>query len=292
MSLSFCFSDVRSYVNKELANSWLASAKVARKAEQFDQSYSAILRAQDANRQLGTIEHARWWWHQGKSRKAIECLQTAFAANVFEFANPGSATSSSALSLDEVARNAHSLVEGKAMALLAKWLDISKQTNEEDLLSRYRKLQSTCDKWEKSHYLLGHYYNRLLEHEETKPHNRQREAYLTGELAKLVCHCYLRSLSYGNKYLYETLPRVLTLWLDFGANVQIVVATKEDRQRMAGMRQQRLNYINEYIDKCVKRLPVYLVMSECQYLNGSSLPRLPNFFPESRIRTKLFVASC
>ena len=246
-------------LDTELAPCWLASAKIARKAGQFDEAYSAILRAEDTNRQLGTIEHARWWWQQGHSRKAIECLQTAFAANIFDITNRGSVFSSSTLSLDEVAKNAHSLVEGKAMALLAKWLDIAKQTSEEDLLNRYRKLQGTCDKWEKSHYLLGHYYNRLLEHEESKPHNRQRDAYLTGDLTKLVCHCYLRSLNYGNKYLYETLPRVFTLWLDFGANVNMVVATKEDRQRVASLRQQKLSYINDYVDKSVRKLPVYLV---------------------------------
>ena len=243
----------------ELAPCWLASAKIARKTGQFDEAYSAILRATEADTQLGTIERARWWWAQGQSRKAIECLQTAFTANVFDFKNRGSVISSGALSLDEVARNAHSQVEGKALSLLTRWLDMAKQTNEDDLLSRYRKLQAACDKWEKSHYLLGHYYNRLLEHEETKPNSRQRETYLTGELTKLVCHCYLRSLSYGSKYLYETLPRVLTLWLDFGANVNIIVSTKEDRQRMATLRQQMLGLINDYVDKCIKKLPVYLV---------------------------------
>jgi serine/threonine-protein kinase ATR len=237
----------------------LASAKIARKVGQFDEAFTATLHAKEADQQLGTIEHAKWWWAQGQSRKAVECLQTAFGGNVFDFKNRGSFYSSGSLSLGEVAKQAHSLVEGKAMSLLTRWLDMAKQINEEDLLNRYRKLQATCDKWEKSHYLLGHYYNRLLEHEETKPNHRQRETYLNGELTKLVCHCYLRSLSYGNKYIYETLPRVFTLWLDFGATVNIVVTAKEDRQRMATLRLQRLGQINDYVDKCIKKLPVYLV---------------------------------
>ena len=245
--------------DREIASIWLASAKIARKAGQFDEAYSAILQASSLDVQLSRLEHARWWWHQGQSRKAIESLHNSFAANVFDYNRDPVSTTSSGLSLDEVATNSHNIMLGKAMALLAKWLDSAKQTSEEDLLNRYRKVQSICEKWEKSHYLLGHYYNRLLEHEESKPINRQKDSYLNGELIRLVSICYLRSLHYGNKYLYETLPRVLTLWLDFGANVTLVVSTKDDRPKVAALRQQKLANINEQIEKSLKKLSVFLV---------------------------------
>src|SRR5271170_711510 len=252
--------------DREIAAIWLSSAKIARKAGQFDEAYSAILRASDLDLQMSRLEHARWWWHQGQSRKAIESLQNSFAANIFDFNRDIISNNSSNLSLDEVATNSHNIMLGKAMALLAKWLDSAKQTSEEDLLNRYKKVQAICDKWEKSHYLLGHYYNRLLEHEESKPLNRQKDTYLNGDLTKLVCISYLRSLQYGNKYLYETLPKVLTLWLDFGANVGVVVATKEDRARMTVARQQKLVSITDHIDKSVRKLPVYLVSPLISYL--------------------------
>lgn len=208
---------------------------------------------------MARLEHARWWWHQGQLRKAIESLQSSFDAQIFDFNRDSTSVTSSSLSLDEVATNSHNIMLGKAMALLAKWLDVAKQTSEEDLLNRYKKVQATCEKWEKSHYLLGHYYNRLLEHEESKPINRQKESYLNGELFKCVCLSYLRSLHYGNKYIYETLPRVLTLWLDFGANVGTIVATKEERPRIAQSRQQKLASINDQVERSLKKLPVFLV---------------------------------
>ena len=247
--------------DREIAAIWLSSAKIARKAGQFDQAYSAILRASALDLQMACLEHARWWWHQGQSRKAIENLQNSFAANIFDFNREVISNNSPNLSLDEVATNSHNIMLGKATALLAKWLDSAKQTSEEDLVNRYKKVQSICDKWEKSHYLLGHYYNRLLEHEESKPINRQKDTYLNGELTKAVCLSYLKSLQYGNKYLYETLPRVLTLWLDFGAAVGVVVATKEDRVRVSAARQQKLTSITDHIDKSVRKFPIYLVCS-------------------------------
>lgn len=41
---------------------------------------------------------------------------------------------------------------------------------------------------------------------------------LSGEIAKLVIDNYLRSLAFGAKYIFQTLPRVLTLWLDLGSD--------------------------------------------------------------------------
>lgn len=31
-----------------------------------------------------------------------------------------------------------------------------------------------------------------------------------------TCHYYLQALRYGVKYIYQTMPRLLTLWLDLG----------------------------------------------------------------------------
>jgi serine/threonine-protein kinase ATR len=244
---------------REIASSWLSTAKIARKAGQFEEAYAAILRANQLDVQMGRLEQARWWWHQGQSRKAIESLQNSFAANIFDFNRDTASAESSNLSLNDVATNAHNFILGKAMALLTRWLDIAKQTSEEDLLNRYKKVQALCEKWEKSHYLLGHYYNRLLEHEESKPPARQKDSYLQGELTKLVCHSYLTSLRHGNKYLYETLPRVLTLWLDFGANYNVLGVSREEKSRLIPLRLQRLVYMSDQMEKALKRLPVYLV---------------------------------
>ena len=46
---------------------------------------------------------------------------------------------------------------------------------------------------------------------------------INGETAKLVIQNYLRSLGYGAKYIFQTLPRVLTLWLDLGSQVDVPI---------------------------------------------------------------------
>ena len=42
---------------------------------------------------------------------------------------------------------------------------------------------------------------------------------VSGELAWLVVQHFLLSLHYGTKYYYQTIPRIITLWLDLGTEV-------------------------------------------------------------------------
>ena len=34
--------------------------------------------------------------------------------------------------------------------------------------------------------------------------------------SKTIVDCYIKALELGNKYIYQSLPRVLTIWLDTG----------------------------------------------------------------------------
>lgn len=43
---------------------------------------------------------------------------------------------------------------------------------------------------------------------------------LSGEASKLVVDNYLRSLAHGNKYVFQSLPKVLTLWLEHASTVE------------------------------------------------------------------------
>lgn len=39
-------------------------------------------------------------------------------------------------------------------------------------------------------------------------------------MGKLVIENYLRSLAFGAKYIFQTLPRVLTLWVELGSEFE------------------------------------------------------------------------
>lgn len=89
-------------------------------------------------------------------------------------------------------------------------------------------------RWDKGYYYIGKHYNKLLESEKLLAPNKQSKLLyvkgadietvtnflsLSGELAWLVVQHYLLSLHYGTKYYYQTIPRIVTLWLDLGTEV-------------------------------------------------------------------------
>ena len=47
-------------------------------------------------------------------------------------------------------------------------------------------------------------------------------------MTKLVIENYLRSIPFGSKYWYQTIPKVITLWLDLG--VECMSKAKGDAQ--------------------------------------------------------------
>jgi serine/threonine-protein kinase ATR len=147
--------------------------------------------------------------------------------------------------------------------LLAKWLDSAGQTHSAALRAQYQLAAKTHASWEKGHYYLGRHYNKLLETEKALSPEHQAETYLTGETAKLVIENYLRSLTYGTKYIYQTLPRILTLWLDLGTQVSQNIDprlgnSKDFVTRITNCRKDNLAQLHGRFQKYINKMPAYM----------------------------------
>lgn len=186
-------------------------------------------------------------------------MQGAIASDAFISHNP----STHSKSYTGPPASQQNLLTARANLLLAKWLDSAGQTQSTELRSQYQRAASQYSSWEKGHYYLGRHYNKLLESEKALPPELQAEQYLTGEMAKLVIENYLRSLSYGTKYIYQTLPRILTLWLDLGSQVgQPLDAkygnSKEFLQRIMNGRKDMLAQLHTRFTKYISKMPAYM----------------------------------
>ncbi|TDZ36272.1 Protein kinase rad3 [Colletotrichum trifolii] len=143
--------------------------------------------------------------------------------------------------------------------MLAKWLDAAGQTNNVTLRSKYQQPPKTNSSWEKGHYYLGRHYKKQLETEKALKVDEQSDSFVQGEVARLVIENYLRSLNYGTKYLYQTLPRILTLWLELGAQVDKAPEGKVSLSReLHRRRTDQLNVLHAFLDKYIARLPAYM----------------------------------
>ncbi|XXH03128.1 hypothetical protein Hte_009521 [Hypoxylon texense] len=233
---------------------WLSSARLARKTNSIHQSFNAILHASQLGDDSATIENARLLWKEGHNRKAIQTLQGAMKSKVFT-----SRSFTENESSEKSMESQQNLLTARAQLLLAKWLDSAGQTHASALREHYRNVPRSHSTWEKGHYYLGRHYKKVLESEKALKPDDQSDEYLTGETAKLVIENYIRSLNYGTKYLYQTLPRVLTLWLELGAQVNKAPEGKVSLSKeLHNRRKIQLDSLHKYLFKSIQKLPAYI----------------------------------
>ncbi|KAM0289256.1 hypothetical protein ACHAO9_006214 [Fusarium lateritium] len=262
------------FVDMDISRLWLSSARLARKSNSLHQSFNAVLHASKLGDDAATIENAKLLWREDQHRKAIQVLQGAIKSNKF-MTQTGTdpSTNNSKLSPQQ------KLLTARAQLLLAKWLDSAGQTHAGALRERYQQPPKTFSTWEKGHYYLGRHYKKILEAEKPLKADDQSDNYITGEVARLVIENYVRSLNSGTKYLYQTLPRILTLWLDLGAQVDRAPEGKASLSRELHRRRvEQLNLLHSFLDKYIHRLPAYIFYTALPQIVARIAHPNPNVF--------------
>lgn len=246
------------FTKADVASAWLTSARLARKGNSMHQPFNAVLQASKLGDDSAMIEHARLIWKEGNHRKAIQSLQGAIANNAFGSHNQDIADDATGIE----GNHQQNLLAARAHLLLAKWLDNAGQTHSTALRAQYQRAAQLHQTWERGHYYLGRHYNKLLESEKALPPELQAQPYLTGEMARLIIENYLRSLNYGTKYVYQTLPRVLTLWLDLGMQVTQPIdpryGTKEFIAKLQQFKKEQLASLHTRFNKYIHKMPAYI----------------------------------
>ncbi|KAF4984272.1 hypothetical protein FZEAL_484 [Fusarium zealandicum] len=258
----------------DISGLWLSSARLARKSNSLHQSFNAVLHASKLGDDAATIENAKLLWREDQHRKAIQILQGAIKSNKF-MTQTGTATSTNSTKLNPQQK----LLTARAQLLLAKWLDSAGQTHAGALREKYQQPPKTYSTWEKGHYYLGRHYKKILEAEKPLKVDDQSDNYITGEVARLVIENYVRSLNSGTKYLYQTLPRILTLWLDLGAQVDKAPEGKVSLSRELHRRRvEQLNLLHSFLDKYIHRLPAYIFYTALPQIVARIAHPNPNVF--------------
>lgn len=241
---------------------WLTTARLARQAKNTSNSYKATLKAFDCGLREARLEEARLLWHEGHQRQAVQLLENAIESGMVTDDNVEAdimmtdVSNSTKGSASEINGYKQDRLNARAVLLLAKWLDASGQSQTQDMSDRYQLAARRCQRWEKGHYYLGKHYGKLLNAQKALPKDKQSQSFATGELVKLVIDNTLRSIPFGNKYWHETIPRVLTLWMELGSHC----IKKEPREsaEMFDKRIKTLQVTNKQLQKYFERVPPYV----------------------------------
>ncbi|XP_045440083.1 serine/threonine-protein kinase ATR isoform X6 [Pipistrellus kuhlii] len=102
--------------------------------------------------------------------------------------------------------------------------------------------------WEDGHFYLAKYYDKLM------PMVTDNKMEKQGDLIRYIVLHFGRSLQYGNQFIYQSMPRMLSLWLDFGAKAyEWEKAGRSDRVQM----RNDLAKINKVITEHTSQLAPY-----------------------------------
>lgn len=247
------------FSNLDVASAWLTTARLARKGDFSSAAFNSIMHATQLGDDASKIEYSKMLWKEGHSRKAIQNLRGALATKSFAMRDMPPVDVSVSVSTTATGDFTHAAnrVKCHAQLLLAKWLDRAGQTQSLVLKEEYARGIMTFPKWDKGHYYLGRYYLKLYETEKALPVNKQASNFLAGELTKLVIENYIRSTVYGSKYYYQTIPKILTLWLDMGMEMNSQPRLPKDKD-LHQHKMKHLIHINAYIKRYAsERMPAY-----------------------------------
>lgn len=229
----------------QVGNCWIQYAKLCRSAGHYETSNRAILEAEAAGAPNVYIEKAKLLWSTRRADGAISELQQSLLNMPTDVV--GSAAISSITSLSVVPLNPQPLLcnvesmndnqdVAKTLLLYSRWIHYTGQKQKEDVISLYSRVKELQPKWEKGYFYMAKYCDEVLvDARKRQEDNSEQSPRATPSNLSLVASTnasterrwwtylpdvllfYAKGLHRGHKNLFQALPRLLTLWFEFGS---------------------------------------------------------------------------
>uniref|UniRef100_A0A0D3GKZ8 Serine/threonine-protein kinase ATR n=1 Tax=Oryza barthii TaxID=65489 RepID=A0A0D3GKZ8_9ORYZ len=232
-----------SHMNAQAGNCWLQYARLCRLAGHYETAHRAILEADASGAPNAHMEKAKYLWNIRKSDSAIAELQQTLLNMPADVLGPTVLSSLSSLSL--ALPNAPLSVTqaskenpdvSKTLLLYTRWIHYTGQKQSNDIKSLYSRVADLRPKWEKGFFCIAKFYDDLLVDARRRQEDKKIASGVgpvppssTGSLTTateekpwwdmlpVVLIQYARGLHRGHKNLFQALPRLLTLWFEFGS---------------------------------------------------------------------------
>ncbi|KDR17199.1 Serine/threonine-protein kinase ATR [Zootermopsis nevadensis] len=243
--------EVAKYLDKEVGRCWLQSAVTARKDGLYQQAYTYILNAEKFHLKELFVEKAKLYWEKGEQDPAFLTLRRGLEEHFTNVENPDSCFA--------VTGQSDSKICAEAKLLMATYNDETVNVDMDVNICNYKQAVDACRQWEKSSVCLAQYYDRVLGVMTDEERNTRG-----GDIQVNMVNFYGKSLRYGCNYIYQSMPRMLSIWLDFGTSV--AEAEKEKDRTRAKMEvindmKTNLDKMTKIVDQLVEELPPYMFLT-------------------------------
>ncbi|XP_028293251.1 serine/threonine-protein kinase ATR [Gouania willdenowi] len=229
---------------KFVGECWLQSARVARKAGHHQTAFNALLNAENTHLAELVPEKAKWLWSKGDVHQALIVLQKGVAQCFPD---------------DQPLMDPHSLqTKGKAMLLVGRFMEETANFESNAIMKAYKDVTNLLPEWEDGNFYLAKYYDKVM------PMVTDNKLEKQGNLIRYIVTYFGKALQFGNQYIYQAMPRMLSLWLDFGAKVcECEKAGRADRQ----MRQELVKINGVMSEHCTNLAPYQFLTAFSQLIS-------------------------
>ncbi|KAL7118480.1 hypothetical protein ACP275_02G004300 [Erythranthe tilingii] len=229
----------------QVGNCWIQYAKLCRSAGHYETAKRAILEAEVAGAPNVHIEKAKLMWSTRQADGAIAELQQSLLNMPVEVVGPAVISSITSLSvvpvnppplLSDTRCMNENLNVAKTLLLYSRWIHYTGQKQKGDVTNLYSRVKELQPKWEKGYFYMAKYYDEVLvdarkRQEDSNDQSVRSMSSKIGDVASKnvnseekwwtylpeVLLCYAKGLHRGHNNLFQALPRLLTLWFDFGS---------------------------------------------------------------------------
>ncbi|XP_034947758.1 serine/threonine-protein kinase ATR-like [Chelonus insularis] len=229
-----------SHLKEEVGKIWLKSAKIARKSGRYQQAYMYILSSSDlCPPQELHIEKAQLYWQKGCQEDAFLTLNRSFT-QCFKNSQYYIEQSSDLCSIER--QNI-----AKAKLLFAKYNDEVVNVHTDINRKYYQEAVDVWRCWEKSYLACAQYHetliNRMSENEKNSGNGLCMQINIINN--------YGKSLQFGCKYIHQSMPRMLTIWMNFA--LKVVTNRSSSRAQV-----ETFSKMSKIIGVYVDRLPNFM----------------------------------
>ncbi|XP_047662216.1 serine/threonine-protein kinase ATR isoform X3 [Tachysurus fulvidraco] len=219
---------------EQVGQCWLQSARVARRAGHHQTAFNALLNAENSRLSELFVEKAKWLWSKGDVHQALIVLQKGVKQCFPEDHH-----------LSDPKRIQ---IKGEALLLVGRYMEETANSESNAIMKIYKEVTTLLPEWEDGNFYLAKYYDKLM------PMVTDNKMEKQGNVIRYIVTYFGKALQFGNQYIYQAMPRMLTLWLDFGAKVyEVEKVGRPDRAQMKA----DLSKINSVISEHTLHLSPY-----------------------------------
>ncbi|KAK4874516.1 hypothetical protein RN001_013876 [Aquatica leii] len=237
-------------LNSILGEAWLQSATIARTAGVHQQAFTYTLKADEYKPPRLFLEKAKLHWLREEHEQALSTLQRGLEVLAPENLNTVTLSYNN-LNSD----NRKILAEVKL--LIASYNDAVSNVETDVNKQHYKDAIDVYNQWEKSLVCLAQYYDRIFQ---TLPETEKER----DEIGILMINYFGRSLLYGSEFIYQSMPRMLSIWFDYGTdvfNLSSGMSISRTGGRGKAEKENTLLQMTKLIDTFLDRLPAYIFLT-------------------------------